>query len=186
MKILVLGDSHIPLRSKALPDKFMRLLKTQKFNFTLFTGDFTSKEVFNTLKRYCKIYATLGNMDNIDLPKELIINAHGFKIGLIHGHKIKPRGDIGKLTKYAKEKDVDILVSGHTHTPSATLNEDKLLLNPGSITGVWGGKSKNRNPTFGIIHLKTNLAQFEIIIIKNKLIRKVYNFPLSDSAKFIR
>jgi len=185
LKILILGDSHIPLRAKELPKKFLRILTTQKFEFIIFTGDFTSIDVLNTLKEHSKVYAISGNMDNIDLPKKLVINAYGFKIGVIHGHKIRPKGSIRQLAKYAAEKDLDILISGHTHFAFAEQSEGILLLNPGSITGVWAGKTKKTPPSFGILHLRERIAQFELVTVtENKLVRKVNNFSLSKAAKF--
>lgn len=187
MKILILGDSHIPLRAKELPKRFLRVLKTQKFDFSIFTGNLTSKDVLDVLKSHTKVYAISGNMDNIDLPKKLVVNAYGFKIGIIHGHKIRPKGNIKQLVKYAKDRDLDILVSGHSHIPHVTQTEGVLLLNPGSITGVWGGKKEANLPSFGILHLKERIAQFELVTIsRNRLIRKIKNFSLSETAKFLR
>jgi hypothetical protein len=37
------------------------------------------------------------------------------KIGIIHGHQCIPIGDIDSLRSIARQMDVDVLVSGHTH-----------------------------------------------------------------------
>lgn len=37
------------------------------------------------------------------------------KIGVIHGHQCIPTGDIDSLRSIARQMDVDVLVSGHTH-----------------------------------------------------------------------
>jgi len=38
------------------------------------------------------------------------------KIGVIHGHQCIPTGDLDSLSSIARQMDVDVLVSGHTHT----------------------------------------------------------------------
>ena len=53
------------------------------------------------------------------------------KIGIIHG-EVYPRADSDQLLYLAKELNVDILVSGHSHQPKIEQKEGILLLNPGS------------------------------------------------------
>lgn len=36
-------------------------------------------------------------------------------LGVVHGHQVGPVGDIDALHGIARQLDVDILVSGHTH-----------------------------------------------------------------------
>lgn len=38
------------------------------------------------------------------------------KIGVIHGHQCIPTGDLDALSSIARQMDVDVLVSGGTHT----------------------------------------------------------------------
>ncbi len=38
------------------------------------------------------------------------------KIGVIHGHQSVPTGDLDALSAIARQMDVDVLVSGHTHS----------------------------------------------------------------------
>ena len=53
------------------------------------------------------------------------------RIGAIHG-EVYPRADSDQLLYLAKELDVDILVSGHSHQPKIEQKDGILLLNPGS------------------------------------------------------
>jgi putative phosphoesterase len=78
--------------------------------------------------------AVQGNMDRangINLPQAKTIKAEGLKIGLIHG-EVYPRADTQQLVYIAKELDVDILVSGHSHQPKIEQTDGVLLINPGS------------------------------------------------------
>ena len=38
------------------------------------------------------------------------------RIGVVHGHQCIPTGDLDSLSAIARQMDVDVLVSGHTHT----------------------------------------------------------------------
>jgi hypothetical protein len=65
------------------------------------------------------------------LPNAKVIEAEGVKIGVVHG-EVYPRGDTQQLLYLARQLDVNILVSGHSHQPKIEQVEDVLLLNPGS------------------------------------------------------
>ena len=70
-------------------------------------------------------------MVGLDLPKTEIVEANGMKIGLNHG-EVYPRADTQQLLYLAKQLDVDILVTGHSHQPKIEQIDGTLLLNPGS------------------------------------------------------
>ena len=84
------------------------------------------------------------------------------RIGVIHGHQCIPTGDLDSLSAIARQMDVDVLISGHTHTyvpcdlnlsrallfikfrgrPSrfqAVEYDGRFFVNPGSATGAWTG-----------------------------------------------
>jgi vacuolar protein sorting-associated protein 29 len=57
---------------------------------------------------------------------------------MIHGHQVLPWGDPGALGIVAREMDVDILLSGHTHQLAVWEEDGRYFINPGSATGrVW-------------------------------------------------
>ncbi len=139
MIIGVLSDTHIPDRANKLPDKVI-----EEFNdvdLIIHCGDVTSESVLDELKEITSnTFAVKGNMDYINLPKEKMLKIHNFNIGIIHGDTIYPRGDTLKMKYYCMEKNLDVLISGHTHSPLIKevsileLNRNILLLNPGSPT----------------------------------------------------
>jgi vacuolar protein sorting-associated protein 29 len=59
------------------------------------------------------------------------------KIGVVHGHQVVPWGDPESLAMVARQMDVDVLVSGHTHRFEAFEYEGRFFVNPGSITGAY-------------------------------------------------
>lgn len=154
VRILCIGDSHVPVRAKDLPkqiyDKINELTETILFDFTFFTGDVINfPEILDILNQKTKraFFKVIGNMDyyygNRDSPtyQKLDISFEDkdkFTIGLTHGSQIRPRGDHSQLENLAIGKEYNILVSGHTHKEEVFLtNKGILLINPGSVTGAW-------------------------------------------------
>ena len=132
MLIGLISDTHIPDRARIIPQKVIEAFSDVEL--ILHAGDLTSPKVIEELELIAPVMAVQGNMDRangIDLPKAKIIEVEGLKIGLIHG-EVYPRADSTQLIYLAKELDVDILVSGHSHQPKIEQNEGILLLNPGS------------------------------------------------------
>ena len=154
VRILCIGDSHVPIRAKDLPeqicDKINELTETKLFDYTFFTGDVINfPEFLDFLNKKIKrtLFRVIGNMDyyygNRDSPifQKLDIyfeDKDKFTIGLTHGSQIRPRGDHSQLENLAIEKEYNILVSGHTHKEEVFItNNGILLINPGSVTGAW-------------------------------------------------
>lgn len=79
-----------------------------------------------------------GDFDeNASLPQAKVITEGQLKIGLIHGHQIIPWGDAESLDITARQMEVDILLSGHTHKFEAYEYNGKFFVNPGSVTGAY-------------------------------------------------
>ena len=148
-RILVIGDTHIRERADEIPDVFMRFFRERRYDYIIHTGDLVDPEVIDVLKTISPgIYVVEGNMDYLDLPDHLVLNEEGVRIGVAHGHQVRPRGNIERLTKLARELGASILISGHTHTPFIEEYEGILHINPGSATGVWGGGGGSMTPSF--------------------------------------
>lgn len=134
MLIGLISDTHIPDREKNLPYKVFETFKN--VDMILHAGDITSKEVIDELSEIAPTIAIQGNTDRyegLQLPKTEIVEVKGIKIGLAHG-EVHPRGDTQQLLYLAKQLNVNILVTGHSHQPKIEQVEDILLLNPGSPT----------------------------------------------------
>ena len=134
MLIGLISDTHIPDRMRELPEKVFAAFKDVEM--ILHAGDVTSQEVIEKLEEIAPVTAIQGNTDRIvglNLPKTAVVEAEELKIGVIHG-EVYPRADTQQLHYLAKQLDVDILVSGHSHQPKVEKVEDVLLINPGSPT----------------------------------------------------
>jgi putative phosphoesterase len=161
MHVLIIGDFHVPDRSRELPFDLIKSLNTeldtQPFDFIACTGDLTKADMIEPIiATWCDKYVVVqGNMD-YDLrnakafPRaaefdtgDFIPDREPLKLGLTHGHQIARRGDEFELAAIARELDANVLISGHTHAPEIRLHEEPidgrqaLLLNPGSATGAW-------------------------------------------------
>jgi putative phosphoesterase len=180
MKILIIGDAHIPRRAKEIPssiiDKLKELSSLQLFDYTFFTGDLIeAPEFIQFLNLHTKkdAFIVIGNMDYYGGNRKAPINRNlqltigtneVLNIGLIHGHQISPRGDHSQLEHIAIENDYDILISGHTHKDEVYLtNQGKLLINPGSVTGAWSFVATGV-PSFIVLNINEITGEISTIL----------------------
>ncbi|MFX1487469.1 MAG: YfcE family phosphodiesterase [Promethearchaeota archaeon] len=152
--ILVLGDFHMPERAKEIPRIIWDFISKQEFDLIFCTGDLTNKSVLTQLEYLGPVKAVRGNMDYLDLPDHQIAEIGDFRIGMIHGHVVHPRGNLKQLFSIARRMKVDILVTGHTHSEFLEKIENIIIMNPGSCTGAWGGGNYSGIPSFMTIEVK--------------------------------
>ncbi|WP_407379632.1 metallophosphoesterase [Methanobrevibacter sp.] len=132
MLIGLISDTHIPDRARQIPEKVLESFKD--VDLIIHSGDLTTRAVIDELEKIAPVIAIQGNMDRVaglDLPKAETVEVEGVKIGVAHG-EVYPRGDTQQLLYLARQLDVNILVTGHSHQPKIEQVEDVLLLNPGS------------------------------------------------------
>ncbi|KAJ3452388.1 vacuolar protein sorting-associated protein [Anaeramoeba flamelloides] len=155
--ILLIGDIHIPQRSFGIPEQFKKLLVPGKIKHVLCTGNLTSKESLEYLKTLAsEVHVVKGDFDdeNLNFPETKTIQLENFKFGLCHGHQIVPWGDQKSLQVLQRKMDVDILVTGHTHEFTAFQLENKLFINPGTVTGAYSGFNDEIEPSFVLMDVK--------------------------------
>jgi len=162
--ILVLSDAHIPDRAFELSTAIREFIEQHKpFDIVVYAGDFTGYEFYEYVKSLGKsFYGVAGNMDFLDLPEYVTFRVHGIKFGVIHGDQVYPRGNIAKLTRIAKRLQVQVLVSGHTHSPFIVFEGGVLHLNPGSVTGVPSGGGGSLIPSFMIVKVSGSRLEIEL------------------------
>lgn len=69
---------------------------------------------------------------------------HGnIRVGVLHGHQVIPWGDPESLDIIARQMEVDVLLTGHTHRFEAFENNNKFFINPGSATGAYSTIPEN-------------------------------------------
>ncbi|MGC9310257.1 MAG: YfcE family phosphodiesterase [Candidatus Aenigmatarchaeota archaeon] len=151
MKYLVVSDFHIPERAREIPKEILQAAK--EADGVICAGDFTTREVYEVLKRANKsLIAVRGNCDSFELPDYAEFEVVGTKIGVAHSHRFG-RGNIEALFGFAKTKKLDVLVFGHTHTPFLEMRKGILLLNPGSVSGVPSGWGESAERTYALLEV---------------------------------
>lgn len=162
--IFVAGDLHIPSRATMLHPKFQFHLENQKWDYIVLTGDLTTPKVLEFFKKHIKnpsnLIACRGNMDKFALPEKPVFEINKLKMGAYHGMGVHPRGNISQLKEIASDMKVKILFTGHSHKKLLHIDNEHIILNPGTSTGASGGSDWTVDT--GIIIL--NIEKDELII----------------------
>ena len=130
VKFGIISDTHVvetedTLEINKLYEKIKQVFKD--VDEIIHAGDICSDFFLEKLEKIKPLRCVSGNMDKIrNLKKFLSFEISRYKIGVIH----MPPND---LEKFAKEKNLNILIYGHTHQPLIQGTDFNLLvLNPGS------------------------------------------------------
>ncbi|EAU87095.2 retrograde transporter [Coprinopsis cinerea okayama7 len=159
--VLVIGDLHIPHRTHDLPLKFKKLLVPGKIQQILCTGNVCDKETYDYLRTISPdVHVVKGDYDESSaFPSSVTVMHNAIKIGVIHGHQCVPVGDLDSLGAIARQMDVDVLISGHTHTFQAIESDNRFFVNPGSATGAWSGAfTSDPTPSFALMDIQGNVV----------------------------
>jgi len=170
--ILVLGDLHLPHRAADIPEKFKKMLVPNKMQHVLCTGNLCTKEQYDFIRTLApNVHIARGDMDEVTdkFPEDVVVQIGQFKIGLCHGHQVVPWGDDESLAIMARQMNVDILITGHTHQNATNEYEGRWFINPGSITGAYSGTSSDVKPSFICMSVQGN-----------KVVNYVYELDGSD------
>ncbi|MSR99418.1 metallophosphoesterase [Arthrobacter sp. BL-252-APC-1A] len=134
-KIVLLADTHLPVRAKVLPDEVWAAVETA--DLVVHAGDWVSEDLLNELEqRSTKLLACWGNNDGpalrARLPEVARAVVEEVRIAVVH----ETGATQGRETRMAEAyPDADLLIFGHSHIPWDTTAPGGLrLLNPGSPT----------------------------------------------------
>jgi uncharacterized protein len=134
-RLLLLSDTHVPVRARALPDQVWRAVDDA--DVVVHAGDWVSADLLDALEaRAARLVGVAGNNDGPDLharlPEVARATVEGLRLAVVH----ETGGKDGRERRAdAAFPDVDVLVFGHSHIPWDTTSPGGLrLLNPGSPT----------------------------------------------------
>ena len=162
--VLVLGDTHIPSRRDAIPIEFYQCIKDTQYDMTLITGDLVRESAMRAaLPPLSRCFIVTGNMDygsSYNFHEQVQVDS--FNILLLHGTQLRPRGNIEQLWEILLHTGGDVAIHGHTHQAAIDLYNDRLFLNPGTITGATGGTGGRTDASF--IELVVNDILMRVIL----------------------
>ena len=183
-KIIIIADTHIPERASWIPSGIESVLMDEVRNSDILIhgGDLVSEDVLKWAKSLTSMfYVVAGNMDYLDLPERVKFHIDDIYIGVLHGHQVYPRGNLDQLTDIAREMNVHVLISAHTHRPLVKEYRGIVHLNPGSLTGVWGGGGGSMKPSFLVINV-SDRKRLNVILYEQKedrIEKQEFNFNIS-------
>lgn len=135
MRLLLLADTHLPKRAKALPEQVWQ--EVAQADVVFHAGDWVEPPLLDELEsRSARLIGVYGNNDGEELRRRLpeVARAEldGIRFAVIH----ETGAAQGRERRCDKDfPDTDVLVFGHSHIPWDTVTPNGLrLLNPGSPT----------------------------------------------------
>jgi hypothetical protein len=152
MKILVISDTHGSYGElEGLLHRYASTVQT-----VVHLGD-CSRDLMRFESQYPNLTmaAVAGNTDfSVSDDRERLLNLGENtkrRFLLTHGHKLGVKMGLDRLAYYAREKDADACLFGHTHVPAMCWRGSVFMFNPGSLAEPRGGSSAG----YGIITLSS-------------------------------
>ena len=167
--VLVVGDMFVPQRSQDIDPQFKAILIPNKLQHVLSLGNIGSRESYDWLKSLSNdFHSVKGDFDEGDMPEKKLVTIGEFKIGLIHGHQVLPWGNAESLSSIQRELDCDILLSGNTHQINVKVVDNKLFINPGSISGAFSNVVPDPSPSFVLMVLQGTEAIVYLYVLNDR------------------
>ena len=156
MLAVVIADTHVPRRAKAVPEGLLPHLK--RADLVLHAGDLMDPALLDELAAYAPVKAVRGNLDPPGLPESLEFEFGGARVAMIHDSGRRQ----GRRTRLRRRfPDARVVIFGHSHIPFLEDESGLMLLNPGSPT------DRRRQPrnTFALLHARAGSVQAEILAL---------------------
>ena len=155
---VVIADTHIPRRAKALPEALSPHL--EQADLILHAGDLMAPALLDELTTPAPVRAVRGNLDPLEagLPETLEFEFGGARIAMIHDSGPRKGRRNRMRRRFPKAR---VVVFGHSHIPWLEDEDGLLLLNPGSPT------DKRRQPehTFALLHAQGGGVSAEVLTV---------------------
>ncbi|MCR8672006.1 metallophosphoesterase [Agrococcus sp. HG114] len=139
-RLLLLSDTHLPVRAKALQEQVWRLV--DEADAVVHAGDWVSSSFLDELgARAARLIGVAGNNDGPELHARLgevaRVELEGVRIAVVHQTGAAAGRERRCDARFGPGSDApsDVLVFGHSHIPWDSTTQGGLrLLNPGSPT----------------------------------------------------
>ena len=167
--VLVVSDMFVPQRCQSIDAQFKTILIPNKIQHVLSLGNIGSQESYDWLKSLSNdFHGVKGDFDEGDMPEQKVVTIGEFKIGMIHGHQVLPWGNPESLSSIQRELDCDILLSGNTHEINVKVADNKLYINPGSISGAFSNCIADPSPSFVLMVLQGQEAIIYLYVLNDR------------------
>lgn len=123
MKLLITSDIHGNTNA-------LNKIK-EAYDYHIDAGDSVIPEHILSIQN---ITSVRGNCDYYsNLPTERILTFDGSTFLVIHGHQLDVKYGLSRLVDYAKQKQVNYCIYGHTHMQQLTVIDGITFINPGAV-----------------------------------------------------
>ncbi|GAA4555685.1 metallophosphoesterase [Pseudonocardia xishanensis] len=142
MRLLIMSDTHLPVRAKDLPARLWEAVAA--CDLVVHAGDWMDPGLLDALlERAPRVVGVRGNNDGPELrerlPEVARFEAGGLRFAVTHETGAAQGREHRMATRFP---DTDVLIFGHSHIPWDSVAPTGLrLLNPGSPT------DRRRQPT---------------------------------------
>ena len=167
--VLIVGDMFVPQRAPDIDPQFKSILIPNKLQHVLSLGNIGSRESYDWLRSLSNdFHGVKGDYDTDNFPEKKVVTIGEFKIGMIHGHQVLPWNDTESLSYLARELDCDIFLSGNTHQIGVKVLDNKLYINPGSISGAFSDIVADPSPSFILMVLTGTEAIVYLYVLNDR------------------
>lgn len=136
MKIVVLSDTHGDA-------EIISTVFNQEQDADVFFHCGDSELSYND-DHFNDMIRVKGNCDFDDnFENDIIVNLDDRKVFITHGHLYDIKTTLALLNDQAQEADADFVFFGHSHLMGAEVINNRLFLNPGSLTLPRDGNAKS-------------------------------------------
>lgn len=155
-RIMIVSDTH-----KRHGNLAEALYNEGKIDMLIHLGDIEGEEDIITELAGCKVLMVPGNNDYYArYDKEIETKIGKYKVLLTHGHYYYVSLDLQDIKQEGIARGYDIVMFGHTHRPVIQIDDDIILINPGSISYP---RQADHRPTYIIMCVNDNgEAAFEL------------------------
>lgn len=146
----VISDTHGLLRPQVY-DAFAHVERI------IHAGDIGNENILRDLENIAPVTAVRGNMDGewaCKLQRTEVLEVTGNLIYIIH--------DIARLDLDTDASGTKVIISGHSHRPSAGMHDGVLYMNPGSA----GPRRFTLPVSLGLLHFEGDSIKPELITLK--------------------
>ncbi len=111
-----------------------------------------------------KLVKVAGNCDfSLTAKKQATFELDGVRFLAVHGDLYGVKSGLKRLTEYAKQKGVKVVLYGHTHKPLISVADGVTLINPGTLS------SYGTAETFAFITVNNGNVDCKIIPLNKRV-----------------